>query len=174
MTTAEEWDLAVAQEADAATAAAGEDGTTRKELEPIVIDAMQAKIAAGEIERPGLDGDVRRSMDRLDQSRRTNYEEFQYILGALNDETILGQDDPTLDQMAVVGTGRGIRKLNRWLTEYDIDEMVKYRRKKAEEVMNAYWRFADSADNIKAAMRERNARFIGDLFDGPDGQQAAS
>jgi len=163
-TPAQLWDEAVAEEADRLTVEAGKEGTTRKELEPLVFDAISARIKAKTLTAPGVEAAVKRSLDRLDQSRRTSDEQFNYIIDALNDDTILGPSDPMLDLMAVVGTGNGKRLASRYLTIVDLDEMTTYRRRKAFDVGAAFNRYADAVDRLKAEMRDRHVAMVGDLF----------
>ncbi len=162
--SSEQWDKAVAEAADEATKAAGKDGSNRKDIETVVIAAMRERIEDGDIDPPDVEAAVKRSLDRLDKSRRTSDEEFRYICDALADGTILGVNDPMLDLMAVVGTGDGLRKINRYLTAIDLDDMTTYRRRKALEHTAAYGRYADAVDALKQEMRARNATMIGDMF----------
>jgi hypothetical protein len=164
--TPDEWDRAVAEEADRITKDAGEDGIERKKIEPQVVEAMRKKIADEKVGAPGIEAAVKKSLDRLDEAREAEVEDLQEISDALADNTILGQNDPRLDQMAVIGTGRGLRKAFRYLTAEDLDNMALYRSTKATERARAAESFLREANRIKVEMRKHNVRLIGDLFTG--------
>lgn len=166
MTTPEEWDLAVAEEADRITKDAGEDGIERKKIEAKVVNAMRTRIAKKEITAPGIEAAVKKSLDRLDDAREADIEDLQEITDALADDTILGRNDPRLDQMCVIGTGKGLRKAFRYLTADDLDAMALYRSTKAMAAARAAESFLRETNRIKVEMRKHNVRMIGDLFTG--------
>lgn len=162
-----DFDEFVANTYDSIVTGAGEDGIKANEARDMVRVAADKAVADGHLKPPGLDAAVAGSLKTIDTRRRQELPAaIVYAASALDDETILGPDDPSLNQAFPVGTG--IRKALRYCNAVDLDEMVSARRQNMASIVAAFNGFAENVDRLKATMRVRNARIVLDLF-GPGG-----
>jgi methionine synthase II (cobalamin-independent) len=95
--------------------------------------------------------------DRLQQS-----DTLQWAADALDDQTILGTNDPILDRVCAVG--RGIRKTYRYLDDDDLLSIASRKAKHAAEASAAAAATTELVRILLTAMRTRGARLLGELF----------
>lgn len=147
--TTEEW---IEREYDRIAAEYGTDGVTVKEARDLAAQRYEAAVQSGEIEREGIDlyAEGLNLFDRivrpLRQSRKKALQnDMQTIVAALNDETILGSEDPILHVAFPLGT-----------------HMTRYRN--AAEVTAAAQIFDEQADLIVQRMAQHGAVILSELF----------
>lgn len=160
----DEYDRLVAELADADGLPLGE---AAKEFQRRYIGALQH----GKIQRPQADDwqdgvhlfnrVVKPGRDRRSKGLAT---EMEYIRDALNDDTILGRDDPRFQQAHRLGTADGRDKI---LGLWSVDDwrnvaMIRYRN--AAEATAAAAKFDQLQQEITAAMQRRGVAATWDLF----------
>ncbi len=166
---AEEW---IEREYGRIVAEHGSEGVTVKEARDIAAQRYEAAIRSGEIEAaaPDLYTEGGQLFDRKIKPLRrrrtsTMQSNMETIRDALNDETILGDQDPILHLAYPLGAQDGRDKiLALWTVEdWNAGSMTRYRN--AAEVTAAAQIFDDLSTAIITAMRQRGATVTGDLFD---------
>lgn len=99
------------------------------------------------------------------QGRRGSFrKDVEYLLDALNDETILGTEEPRLQQAIPVGNGID-KRLAYWTAE-DWATAVNARQKNVQAAAAAATDFTDLATRVIGQMAQRGARFVIDMFGG--------
>lgn len=156
------WDEFVVDTYDTITDKAMEEGLKVGEIRGKIADAARKAIAKKQLDMPDVEAAVGKSMGSIDTRRRQELPEaILYAAAALNDETILGPDDPSLRQAFPVGDH--IRKALRYCGPVDLDGMVSARRQNMANAVAAFDAFASGVDQLKATMRARNAHIVLDL-----------
>ena len=107
-----------------------------------------------------------RSVDKTRKTRRANLaRDGEHLLAALNDETILGNADPLLDQALPIGAPDGRDKTLRFWTWEDWDTAKTERYRNAAETTAAAKDFdLKVASRFIAALRRPDVRRTEDLF----------
>lgn len=130
-------------------------------------------VESGEIERdaPALSAEGEDKFDKyIPPARRSRKAVFRRDLGnlldALNGETVLGEDDPRLDQAFPIGDGRD-KTLRYWSVD-DFQNALSVRYAKAADSMDAADGFAKIAREVIRQMSAHNARMFGRLFAEPE------
>lgn len=88
--------------------------------------------------------------------------DIEHLLSALNDETILGSDDPRLQQAVPVGNGVD-KKLAFWTAE-DWMTAVNVRQQNVQRAAEAATELSELATSAIREMTSRNAVMFGDLY----------
>ncbi len=166
--TAEEW---IEREYDRIAAEYGTDGVTVKEARDLAAQRYEAAVQSGEIEREGIDlyAEGLNLFDRivrpLRQSRKKALQnDMQTIVAALNDETILGSEDPILHVAFPLGTQDGRDKVLALWTREDWRAAAMTRYRNAAEVTAAAQIFDEQADLIVQRMAQHGAVILSELF----------
>ena len=163
----------IEHEYDAIAAEYGTDGVTVKEARDLAAQRYEAAVQAGDIAREDIDlyAEGANLFDRiirpLRQRRKSALQnDMQTIVAALNDETILGSEDPILHVPFPLGTQDGRDKVLALWTREDWRTAAMTRYRNAAEVTAAAQIFDEQADLIVARMIQRGAVILGALFDG--------
>lgn len=158
------WDEFIREVYDEITDAAGEDGIKRADAHDLVVERVRSAINEGLIDPPdGVGAAVERTMRATDGARRGDLSEaILDAAAALNDETILGRNDPRLRQAFAVG--EHMRKSLRFCDQSDLDAMVSARRKNMSNAVASFEKFASAIDDLKATMQAAHARLVDDLI----------
>jgi hypothetical protein len=166
--TSEEW---IEREYDRIVAEHGEDGATQKESRELAAQRYEDAVRCGEVERESEDlyREGLHLFDRvirpLRNRRKTSLQnDMDTIVAALNDETILGNEDPILHVPYPMGTTDGRDKvLSMWTREdWRQSSMTRYRN--AAEVTLSAQAFDERAAVISDRMLAKGAATLGDLF----------
>lgn len=156
---------------DSIVASAGTEGITVKEARELAAERYEAAIRSGEIERYELDlfaeggGIFDRVVRPQRQSRKSSLNrDMETINAALNDETILGSDDPILHIAYPLGTADGRDKvLTLWTREdWRAASMTRYRN--AAEVTASAQIFDELSTRIVDRMLTSGVDTTGELF----------
>lgn len=131
------------------------------------LDAMDR----GEIEPPSAMDHARAKADQymrpIRRKRKASFrKDIEYLLDALNGETILGSDDPRLQQAVPVGNGRD-KRLAFWTAE-DWMTAVNVRQQNVQRAAEAATELSELATAAIRAMSSRNAAMFGDMYAGPE------
>lgn len=165
---------------DRIIAEAGADGMALKESREQTAQAYEHAVRSGELDRPADDlyAEGLAVFDAAVKPRRKSrttalHRDATIIIDALNDETILGRDDPILHVAYPLGTADGRDKtLTRWTAD-DWSNAAITRYRNAAEVTASAQVFDEQAQTIAAALITRGVgATTGDLF--PDSQGGAS
>lgn len=153
---------------DRIVAEAGDEPLTVKEIRERLAIAYAEAVDAGELERPITDlfdeglGLFDRFIRPEREARRSKLlTDFEHILAAINGETILGQDDPMLDQAYPLGSGSD-KTLRMWTAD-DIEFAVVTRYRKASEATASAAAFDKAASELRQTMLRRSVNQLGDL-----------
>lgn len=164
-----EW---IEREYDAIAAEYGDDGITQKEARDLLAQRYEDAVRCGEVDRDELDlyDEGKQLFDRVVspmRNRRKNalQNDMQLIVDAMNDDTILGRDDPLLDIAYPLGTPDGRDKILRLWTREDWRRAQITRYSNAAEVTAAAHAFAELAESIVAGMARKNADTTSGLFE---------
>ena len=170
--TAEEW---IEREYERIVAEYGSDGVTSKEARDISAQRYEAAVRSGEINVDQTDLYVEggRLFDRivkpLRQRRKSSLiSNMETIRAAINDETILGQEDPILHLAYPLGTQDGRDKILSLWTVEDWRNGAITRYDNAAEVTAAAQAFSNLSSEITSAMIQRSAHTTGGLFGGAE------
>lgn len=155
-----EYDDAVQQEYDKIVAAAGEDGIKRPDALDKLTPIIEEGVKSGDIKWPDIGASVRRSVERLDEGRRSA-SSFRKLRDAMLGETLWAPDeDPLMQQSWPIGNG--LRKAGKYLSIQDGDDMMSTKRSNMIAVAKAYDDEAAAWDDVKRAMRATGATIVGD------------
>lgn len=157
---------------DRIVAAAGDEPLTVKEIREALASAYADAVKSGELERPDVDlfDEGIGLFDRVIMSERNLrkqrlQKEFEYVIDCLNDETILGRDDPMFTQAYPLGNGSD-KTLGMW-TGDDMQFAIVTRYRKASESTAAAAAFDQAASPLIRAMMRRSVIHLRDLVDSP-------
>lgn len=146
-----------------------DEGVELEKSRDAVAHAYADAVEAGDIARWDADttSEGRGLFDRLvkpvrEQRKSTMRSDAQYLVDALNGDTILGRDDPALSQAYPLGDGRD--KTLRFWTAEDWRSAVTERYRNAAAVTEAARRLDELADRIVAALVSHGVNTTGDLF----------
>ena len=162
---------------DKAVDDAGDEGSSVKETRETVADMYEKGVESGEFAR--LNDDIhdeglalfdRYVRPRREQRKKHLQTDMEYIVDCINDETILGQDDPQLNVAYPLGDGRD--KILRTWTAGDWRNSAMTRYRKAAEATASASIFDDLATRIAETMVIRGAIKTGDLF--PDAGESVA
>lgn len=147
----------------------GDEGLQLKEAREAFATTYEDAVRTGALERPDFDlyaegqaifGNV---IAPLRQGRKAIFrQEMQFLIDALNDQTILGREDPRLAHAFPLGNGRD-KTLSEW-TVADFRESSTVRRQKIAELTEAAALHEDLVETLTAALRSRGAVKVGDAF----------
>lgn len=149
----------------------GETGGASKEVADALANAYEKAISTGELERPttsaydeGLTLYTTMVKPERNARRAKIVKEMEYLVAALNDETILGSSDPRLDQAVGLGEANGRDKTLRLWTSADWRGSAMTRYRNAAEATAAAAKYDALATQIADEMDERHVRHTGDLY----------
>lgn len=156
---------------DRIVSVAGEGGSKVSETRELFISDFVQAIQSGDLRLPvrDLEEEGRAAFERYvepeRQRRKTSLRAtMEYIVDCLNDDTILGTNDPALDMAFLVGDGRD-KILRLWLdSDWELFIMARYRN--AADVTAAAAADDRLAQKILDALRGRGLKFTGDLVEG--------
>jgi len=146
------------------------EGASVKILRDETIHRVSAAIEAGEYTLPTktVENQVADIFDRVvPKARRVRRSElrtqFRIILDILEGGTLLGDEDPKLDQAFPLGNGED--KTLRYWTVVDVAMSINVRYEKAAEATSAATGFDADGTALIAELNRRGVRFIGDSLD---------
>ena len=150
----------------------GDNGGAQKEIRDKWVSEYEKAINTGALTRPTMS--IRDEGAILYQELVTSgirkqrksavIKEMEYLVAALNDETILGIGDPRLDQAIMLGVNDGRDKTMRLWTADDWLRAANSRFENAAKVTAAAAQFSILANEIADAIKDRKVRNTGDLF----------
>ena len=156
---------------DAIVAESGDDGITSKECKEKYAQRYDAAIESGELERntitayeEGLGHFDRYIKPKRRARARKLQDDIEQIVAALNDETILGRDDPILRIAVPLGDIDGRDKIIGLWTADDWHNATITRYRKAAELTTAAAMFDEHATIIKQQIVSRGVQKTFDLF----------
>ena len=175
--TDKEWLEYAVESYDKHVAANAAEGVTVRASRDAFVDDYIARVNSGTPRyRPDLDTEARtlwtRGVDPVRKGRRNSLTRVgRHLLDALNGDTILGVDDPLLDQACPLGTPDGRDKTLRHWTRPDWETARTERYRNAADATSAAREFdVDVAEQFITLLRRPNVRRTGDLFRAePDG-----
>lgn len=143
------------------------DGIGRDKLRDELAHGYLNAVERGEVRLPSEMDMARAKADQyLRPIRKGRTESFrrdiQNLLEALHDETILGVDDPRLQQAVPVGDGKD-KRLSYW-TVQDWMTAVKVRQRNVQRAAEAATDFTEIAEAMVGEMARRNVRTTGDMY----------
>lgn len=166
--TSEEW---IEREYDRIVTEHGDEGITVKEARELAAQCYENAVRLGEVSREDEDlyRDGLQLFDRvirpLRQRRKAALQnDMDTIVAALNDETILGCDDPVLHVPYPLGTTDGRDKVLSVWTREDWRQAAMTRYRNAAEVTAAAQAFDERAGAIADRMLAKGASTTGELF----------
>lgn len=156
---------------DRIVTSAGEGGSRVSETRELFISDFVRAIQSGDLLLPvrDLEEEARAAFDRFVEPERQRRKSslrgtMEYIVDCLNDDTILGLDDPAFSMAFLVGDGRD-KILRLWLdTDWELFIMARYRN--AADVTASAASDDRLAQVILDALRSRGLTFTGDLAEG--------
>lgn len=108
----------------ALVAMSGKDGMKREDALGTIVGYIAAAVAKGDVVLPldieAMVGQVIHGRD--ERARRSQVDHVQFVVDCINGATILGEDDPIMDQVCLAGDG--LRKLWRHVGIDDLTAMV--------------------------------------------------
>lgn len=122
--TPEQFDDLVLAQYQEIVADAGDDGLKRSEASEQIVKRISAAVIDDEIVVPV---DIAAMVDRViherdETSRRAQVDHVQLVVDCISGATILGADDPIMDQVALAGSG--LRKTWRHISIDDLTAMA--------------------------------------------------
>lgn len=154
---------------DAIVAAGGANGSVFEKSRDAVVHRYIDGLDSGEFDAYESDrvSETRGLFDRLvkpvrDHRKSSMRKSAEYLIDALNDATVLGNDDPALAQAFPLGNGRD-KTLKFWTSD-DWRAAATERYRNAAAVTEAARSFDALADLIAAALIRRGVNTTGDLF----------
>jgi hypothetical protein len=144
--------------------AAGADGVKRTEATAAIAAELEALTAAGDlalsIDYEALVRSELAAIDNLD--RKQQADRLQIARDALDNQTILGPNDPMLD--AVCAVGGGVRKTYRYLDVDDLLAIIERKQRHAADATAAAQRVTALVMDLLRAMRGQAVDSLGELF----------
>ena len=145
------------------------DGIEQDKLRDALARDYLDAVDRGEVEPPSAMDHARAKADQymrpIRRKRKASFrKDIEHLLDALNDETILGADDPQLQQAVPVGNGRD-KKLAFWTAE-DWMTAVNVRQQNVQRAAEAATELSELATAAISAMSSRNAAMFGDMYVG--------
>lgn len=122
--TPDDFDDLVLAQYKAIIAKAGKDGLKRGAAAEQIVKQIRDDVAAKKITLPV---DVETMVDRVihdrdETARRSQVDHIQLVVDCINGATILGSDDPIMDEVALAGSG--LRKTWRHVSVDDLNAMA--------------------------------------------------
>lgn len=153
---------------------AGDDGSKLSVTKDAFVSDFVQAIMSGDLQLPvrDLEDEARAAFQRyvepVRQARKNSLRTtMEHLVDALNDDTILGLNDPALDMAFLVGDGRD--KILRLWSADDWEQFIMARYRNAADVTTAAAADDRLARQIVDAMRQRQATHTGDLAAGKVG-----
>lgn len=156
---------------DSVVRASGLDGLPLKESREQVALLYEDAIRSGSIVRPEIDlftegKALFNSIVEPERDKRTTrlQKTAQHLVEALNDDTVLGRDDPALHLAYKLGDRDGTDKILTAWTPDDWQNAIMVRYRGAAEATEKAKEFDTVATEIVAVMYRRGAHTTADLF----------
>jgi hypothetical protein len=132
--------------------------------EDAIAGELEALVQAGEMSvPPDYHQIVRTELAALDKADRNNQEDrLSFLRDCLDDATIMGVDDPSLDRVFVMGGG--LRKAYRYITTDDLLARIEVKQIHATQAAASAQRFTGIARDISRRLRDQGVDTLGELF----------